>query len=302
LELGLVFLGTSAAVPTRGRGLPGLAYVYRGRVVLLDAGEGTQERLQRCGLSPLRVEAVLVTHMHGDHVFGLPGLLQSMAMLGRREVLVVAGPRGLRGFLEAAARATYWLPPYPLWVVEMSPGGRLVLPSGVIVEAFPVEHRVPALGFRLVEPRRKPRVDLEAARRLGLGGPLLGRLQRGETVVLPDGRRVEPGEVLVERPRAAVVYTGDTAPTRSVVEAARGAAVLVHEATFTSDMEEEAHGQGHSTARDAALAAREAGVGLLVLTHFSARYEDAGPLVDEARRFFPRVVAAVDCGRLPIRL
>lgn len=302
MELGLVFLGTSAAVPAAGRGLPGLGVVYRGSVVLLDAGEGTQARLRECGLSPLRVAAVLVTHLHGDHVFGLPGLLQSMAMLGRRSLLVVAGPRGLRRFLEEAAVATYWLPPYPLWVVELGPGGSLVLPNGFLARAFPVAHRVPALGYRLVEPARKPRVDLGRARRLGVSGPLLGRLQRGEPVELPGGRLVRPEEVLVERPRAVIVYTGDTAPTESVVEAARGASVLVHDATFTSDMAAEAHAQGHSTARDAAEAARRAGVGVLVLTHFSARYEDARPLVDEARRLFPRTYAAVDCGRLPLRL
>ncbi len=302
MELGLVFLGTSAAVPTARRGLPSIAYMYRGGIVLMDAGEGTQERLQRCGLSPLRIEAVLVTHMHGDHVFGLPGLLQSMAMLGRRNLLIIAGPRGLRRFLEEAARATYWLPPYPVWLVEIEPGASLVLPSGVTVESFPVAHRIPALGYRLVEPRRKPKVDLEAARELGVAGPLLGRLQRGETVVLPDGRRVEPQEVLIERPRAVVVYTGDTAPSDSVVDAARGATVLIHDATFTHDMAEEAHEQGHSTALDAAFAAKKAGVGVLVLTHFSARYDDPAVLVDEAKRLFPRVYAAVDCSRLPIRL
>ena len=302
MELGVVFLGTSAAVPAGGRGLPGVAYVYRGSVVVLDAGEGTQERLQRCGLSPLRVEAVLVTHMHGDHVFGLPGLMQSMAMLGRRRLLVVAGPPGLRRFLEEAALATYWLPPYPVWLAELAPWERLVLPSGVVVEAFPVRHRVPALGYRLVEPPRRPRVDVEKARRLGLSGPVLGRLQRGERVVLPDGRVVEPGDVVVERPRAVVVYTGDTAPSETVVEAARGASLLIHDATFLSNMAKEAHGQGHSTALDAAVAARRAGVQVLALTHFSARYDDPSVLLREARRVFPRTVAAVDCGRFVVRL
>ncbi len=302
MELGLLFLGTSAAVPTPGRGLPGLAVIHRGRAILLDAGEGTQAALTRYGVSPLRVEAVLVTHLHGDHLFGVPGLLQSMAMAGRRGLLVAAGPPGLRRFLEEAAIATRWLPPYPVEVHELVPGESLVLPSGWRVEAYPACHTVPGLVYRLVEPPRKPRVDLEAARRLGVSGPLLGRLQRGEPVVAAGGRLVRPEEVVRPRPRAVIVYTGDTAPCSSVVEAARGATVLVHDATFTSDMEEEAHRQGHSTAADAARAAREAGAGLLVLTHFSARYRDPGPLLREARRIFPRVVAAGDGLRLVVRL
>ncbi len=302
MELGLVFLGTSAAVPTRERGLPSVALVYRGSIVLMDAGEGTQRALGLYGLSGLRVEAVLVTHMHGDHVFGVPGLLQSMAMLGRRRLLVVAGPRGLRGFLEAASMYTRWLPPYPVYIVELEAWERLMLPSGLAVTAFPVCHGVGALGFRVEELRRRPRVDLEKARRLGVPpGPLLGRLQRGEPVVV-GGRLVRPEEVVVERPRAVVVYTGDTAPCPSVVEAARGATVLVHDATFAEDMAEEAHEQGHSTAADAARAAREAGVRLLVLTHFSARYEDTGRLLREARRIFPRTVAAEDGLRIVVRL
>jgi len=302
LELGLVFLGTSAAVPTRSRGLPGIALVYRGSIVVMDCGEGTQAALTRAGLSPLRVEAVLVTHLHGDHVFGLPGLAQSMAMLGRRRPLLVAGPPGVYGFLREAFRYTRWLPPFPLYVAELEPGDTLALPSGLRVEAFPVDHTVPALGYRVEEPRRKPRVDLEQARRLGLEpGPLLGRLQRGEPVRV-GGRLVRPEDVLVERPRAVIVYTGDTRPAETVVEAARGATVLVHDSTFASDMAEEAHAQGHSTALDAARAAREAGARLLVLFHISARYESPGPLLREARRVHPATVAAEDLAKLPLRV
>jgi ribonuclease Z len=302
LELGVVFLGSSAAVPTRSRGLPGIAVVYRGSVVLLDCGEGTQARLMEAGISPLRLAAVLITHLHGDHVFGLPGLLQSMSMLGRRHVLLVAGPPGLYGFLREAARYTGWLPPYPLYVIELEPWEKLVLPNGFEAIAFPVDHgaRV-AYGYRLVEPPRKPKINLEKAARLGLRpGPLFSKLQRGEPVVV-DGRLIRPEDVVEEQPRVTIVYTGDTRPTRTVVEAAKGATVLIHDSTFTSDMAEEAHEQGHSTALDAARAAAEAGAEMLVLYHISARYDDPEPLLAEARRIHPRVVVAEDLAKLVLR-
>ncbi|HID41053.1 MAG TPA: ribonuclease Z [Pyrodictium sp.] len=302
LELGIVFLGTSAAIPTRRRGLPGVALVYRGSIVVMDCGEGSQAALTRAGLSPLKVEAVLVTHLHGDHVFGLPGLIQSMAMLGRRRPLLVAGPPGVYGFLREAYRYTRWLPPFPIYVAELEPGEELALPSGLHVKAFPVDHTVPALGYRVEEPRRKPRIDLERARRLGLEpGPLLGRLQRGEPVEV-GGQVIRPEDVLREQPRAVIVYTGDTRPSETVVEAAQGATVLIHDSPFASDMEEEAHEQGHSTALDAARIARRAGVGLLVLFHISARYETPDLLLREARRLYSHVVVAEDLAKLPIRV
>ncbi|ABM80517.1 ribonuclease Z [Hyperthermus butylicus] len=301
MELGIVFLGTSAAVPTRYRGLPSIAVVHRGSIVLLDAGEGTQAALTRAGLSPLRVEAIFITHLHGDHFFGLPGLLQSMGMLGRKTPLLVAGPRGLYGFLREAFRASRWLPGFPLYVAELEPGEKLVLPSGLEVESFPVSHTIPAMGYRLVEPRRKPRINIEKARRLGIEpGPLLAKLQRGEPVTVA-GRIVRPEEVVEEQPRAVIVYTGDTRPCPTVVEAARNATVLIHDATFTSSMAREAYEQGHSTARDAARAASTADARLLVLFHISARYETPDPLLAEARIHHDNVVAAEDYLKIPIR-
>ena len=301
----MVFIGTGAAVPTRERGLPCIAVCRRGRCILLDAGEGSQRSLTVYGVSPLRIDAVFITHLHGDHVFGLPGLLQSMGMAGRSRPLLVAGPPGLRGFLEAAAKATWWTPPFPLVVEELGPGARVEVPqAGLVVEAFEADHTVPALGYRVEEAPGEPRIDIEAARRLGVARPeLLRRLRSGESVYSEKlGRMVEPGEVL-RRPRSlAVVYTGDTRPSRRVVDAARGADVLIHDSTFASDMEGEAWEQGHSTARDAALAAEEAGARLLVLFHISARYRSPERLLDEARRIHPETVAAVDGARLPLRL
>ncbi|RUM47417.1 MAG: ribonuclease Z [Hyperthermus sp.] len=302
LQAGLVFLGSGAAVPRNNRGLPGLAFINESRIVLLDAGEGVQKALDMAGLSASKIIAILVTHLHGDHVLGLPGLLQSMAMLGRSKPLVLIGPRGLGSLVEEVAKLTLWLPPYPIEVVEARAWERIRLPGGIEVLPYPVNHRgVEAFGYRLWEAPRKPKIDLDAARRLGLEpGPILGMLQRGLEVRV-NGRVIRPSDVVRSQHRISVSYTGDTAPSHSVVEASRNVDVLVHDATFASDMAEEAHNEGHSTALDAARAAREAAAKILVLTHFSARYTSPEPLVWEAKRIFPNTYPAIDGAKLVLR-
>ncbi|KSW11570.1 hypothetical protein CF15_01665 [Pyrodictium occultum] len=301
MELGLVFLGTGAALAARHRGLPSIALVYRGSIVLLDCGEGTQHTLARAGLSPLKVEAVLITHLHGDHVLGLPGLLQTMAMQGRRRPLLVAGPPGLKELIEAASKLTHWLPSYPIYIAEPAPWQTLHLPSGLEAKTFPADHTVPALGYRIQEPRRKPRINLEKARKLGLQpGPQLARLQRDEPVRIGT-KIIYPEDVVEEKPRASITYTGDTRPSQATIKAAKHTTILIHDSTFTSEYAREAHEKGHSTAKDAATIAKQAGAQLLILTHISARYRTTRPLLDEARRIFPRTIAAEDLAKLPIR-
>ena len=305
MEVGVVFLGTSAAMPTRYRGLPGLVLKYRGSLLLFDCGEGTQHRLVEAGLSPLKIKAVFITHLHGDHVFGLPGLIQSMAMNNRRESLYVYGPRGIAHLLEAVFEAARFAPPFNIYVVEVRGGERFRVLDRVWVSVFPVRHTVEAYGYAVYEEPRPGKVDVEKARRLGIEpGPLLGLLQRGIPVSV-GGRLVRPEEVVGKpRPGFRLVYTGDTAPIdglRKVVGLDK-VDVLVHDATFTSEYELEAHEEGHSTALDAAKAAIELGARVLVLTHFSARYRSPEPLVFEASRLHPNVVAAEDLLKLPIRL
>lgn len=305
MEVGVVFLGTSAAMPTRYRGLPGLVLKYRGSLLLFDCGEGTQHRLVEAGLSPLKIKAVFITHLHGDHVFGLPGLIQSMAMNNRRESLYVYGPKGIAHLLEAVFEAARFAPPFNVYVVEVRGGERFRVLDRVWVSVFPVRHTVEAYGYAVYEEPRPGKVDVEKARRLGIEpGPLLGLLQRGIPVSV-GGRLVRPEEVVGKpRPGFRLVYTGDTAPIdglRKVVGLDK-VDVLVHDATFTSEYELEAHEEGHSTALDAAKAAIELGARVLVLTHFSARYRSPEPLVFEASRLHPNVVAAEDLLKLPIRL
>ena len=234
-------------------------------------------------------------------MLGLPGMLKTFGLRGREVPITVYGPRGTRALLEALGVVVGRVA-YPLEVVELGPDEAVVL-QDYRLETFAVAHRTTAVGYALREDERPGRFDVAAADALGVGsGPLRGALQRGEAVTLPDGRVVRPTDVLgAPRRGRTVVITGDTAPAASVVEAAAGADVLVHEATFLADERARAKETGHSTAAEAALVAREADVGLLALTHLSARYPPSD-VAAEARQLFSRTVVPRDFDLLLVPL
>ena len=293
VDLDLLFLGTAASAPTASRGTSAALLRRGGDRLLVDCGEGTQRQLLRSDTGLVDLEDVFLTHLHADHVLGLPGMLKTFALRGRELPVRVHGPRGTRALLGALAVVIGRLP-YTLEVIELSPG-EAVPRDGYRVEPFRVAHGAGALGYALREDERPGRFDVEAADALGVpDGPARGALQRGEPVTLPDGRAVLPEQVVGHARRGrTLVLTGDTAPTASVVEAAAGADVLVHEATFLAEERARARETEHSTAGEAALAAREAGVGLLALTHISARYP-ASDVAEEASQLFPRTVVPRD--------
>jgi ribonuclease Z len=239
------------------------------------------------------LEDVFVTHFHADHYLGLPGMLKTFALRGREAPLTLYGPQGLRELL-STLRRVFGRVTYPIDAVELEPGESLSR-AGYSLEAFAVHHGVPALGFSLTEVERPGRFDVEAANRLGVpDGPARGTLQNGEAVTLADGRIVSPDDVLgPERPGRKVVLAGDTAPATTVVDAAQGADLLVHEATFLADERERARETFHSTAGEAALAAQAAGVTMLALTHVSTRYF-GHQVVEEACEVFPETVVPRD--------
>jgi ribonuclease Z len=293
VDLDLVFLGTSGSVPTAQRAPSALLLRRGGERLLIDCGEGTQRQLLRSSVGLIELREVFVSHFHADHYLGLPGMLKTFALRGRELPLTVYGPPGLRE-LFGALRRIFGKLTYSLELEELQPGD--VLDRGEYdLVTFPVAHRVQSLGFALVERPRPGRFDVEAADALGVpSGPERGLLQAGESVTLDDGRVVTPDEVLGE-PRAGrkVVLSGDTAPSPTVLEAARGAEVLVHEATFLDEERERAQETAHSTALEAAELARDADVGLLALTHLSNRY--FGPeSAREARTIFPDTVVPKD--------
>jgi ribonuclease Z len=301
VDLDLVFLGTSASAPTAARGTAATLIRRGGDRLLVDCGEGTQRQLLRSDVGLVDLERVFLTHLHADHVLGLPGMLKTFGLRGREVPITVYGPRGTRALLGALGVVVGRVA-YPLEVVELGPGESVGMPD-YRIETFAVAHGTTAVGYALREDERPGRFDVAAANTLGVpSGPLRGALQRGESVSLPDGRAIRPDEVLGGARRGrTVVITGDTAPAASVVEAAAGADVLVHEATFLADERARARETGHSTAGEAALAAREADVGLLALTHLSARYPPSD-VADEARQLFPRTVVPRDFDLLVVPL
>jgi len=294
VDLDVVFLGTAASMPTAQRG-PAALLVRRGSERLLfDCGEGTQRQLQRSAIGLPDLQEIFLTHFHADHFLGLPGMLKTFALRGRDETpLTVYGPRGLRELFKRLQPFLGRLP-YPLTAVELEAGETLER-GDYAIEGFGVEHGVQALGYAIAEPERPGRFDVAAADALGVpDGPDRGRLQAGEDVTVASGRTVTPADVLGEpRPGRKLVLTGDTAPSPLVIQAAHGADLLVHEASFLADEAERARETMHSTAAQAAEVARLAQVRLLALTHVSPRY--FGPeLADEARDVFPDTVVPRD--------
>ena len=293
--LTLTFLGTGAACPSVERNVSGLALAREGETLLFDCGEGTQRQMMRYGVG-FSFREIFFTHYHADHMLGLTGLLRTMGLQDRTAPVTLYGPRGAAKILGAAVSLGIERSRFPVEIIEVKADERLRRDDYDLV-AFPTEHRADTIGWALVEHDRLGRFDPAKAAALGIPeGPLWGRIHRGESVALPDGRTVSPAE-LVGPPRAGrrVVYSGDTRPCGATVEAARGADLLVHEATFADEERARAVETGHSTASEAAGVARDAGVRRLVLTHISPRYSrDAPELAAEARAVFPEVTVARD--------
>lgn len=263
--------------------------------MLFDCGEGTQYQLLRTDLRLSRMRYVFVTHMHGDHVLGLPGLLGTLNLSRHDRPVTIFGPPGIDRYLRDVFRSIFFRPTFPLDVVEVEVG-TILNADTFSVEARRLNHRVTAFGYAVHELPRPGHFRLDDAVRLGVPpGPLYGKLQRGETVTLVDGQTVHAADVVdPDRPGRRVAYCTDTGPTDAAIELARSADLLIHEATYTSDMREEAEARGHSTAAGAAEVARDAGVRQLLITHFSPRYEDPSPLLVEARAVFANTIAARD--------
>ena len=299
--LAVTFLGTSAARPTVERNVSALALVREGETLLFECGEGTQRQMLRYGVS-FALSEIFFTHFHADHFLGVIGLIRTLGLQARAEPITLYGPRGAKKLLGQAIQLGVERVPFEVEIREVKAGdtvesrGRGKGEEYAIL-VFATEHGGGSVGYALKEHERRGRFDAEKAKAAGIPeGPLWGKLAKGETVGLPDGRSVGPeGLVGPPRPGRSVVFTGDTRPCASVVDAAQGADLLIHEATFGEEEKDRAKETGHSTAREAAQVALAAHAKRLVLSHVSARYSiSADELVQEARTVFPQTAVAKD--------
>lgn len=292
----IITLGTGAGRPTLRRASSAAGLEFLGNTFLFDCGEGTQLQLMKSSFKWGKVAAIFISHLHGDHVNGLPGLLGTLSLSDRQEKLRVFGPKGLKSFLKVFQKHQHMNLRYPLEVVEIRTPGILWETDTYRIETHPLEHTVKCWGYVFREKDLPGHFDEEKAEQIGIpSGPLRGRLVKGEAITMEDGRTFHPQDFLgPTRPGRAVAYCLDTRPCPTARRLAQGVDLLLYEATFVQDHQQDAHEWGHSTAADGARLAREAEVRNLVLTHISQRYQNDDVLWEEAQAIFPNAAIAND--------
>ncbi len=301
--LQVIFLGTAGSLPTPERSLPAILINREGELLLFDCGEGTQRQMMIAKTGMMRLSHIFLTHLHADHILGIPGLLETMAFQGRESPLVIAGPPRTARVVSLFNSLACCARDFEVRALEMRPGD-IVKMNGYSIISVATHHSVPSLGYVLLEDMRPGRFNRERAIELGVPvGPLFGRLQRGECVEI-KGRVIKPEDVLGKpRPGRKIVYSGDTRPTQEIEEASRDADLLIHDGALADDMLDWAVETKHTTAGEAAALALRAGVRRLILTHISSRYsEDTTPLLNDARKIFPETSIASDLMRIDVPL
>lgn len=300
----IITLGTGAGRPTLRRAASATGLEYLGHTFLFDCGEGTQLQLMKTPFHWGKLQAIFISHLHGDHVNGLPGLLGTLSLSDRRDSLTVFGPVGLKQLMQVHRDCQSMGLRYPLRIVEIETAGILWQGEGYEIRTQALDHVVPCWGYRFQEEKLPGKFDAAKAQRAGIpSGPLRGQLVAGEDIVLADGRKFMSKDFVgPPRPGRSFVHCLDTQPCASAVELSRDATLLLYEATFCQEGGERAHEWGHSTARDGAQVAQEAGVGELILTHISQRYGDNKKILAEAQEVFPRVQVAEDLEVFEVQL
>lgn len=288
-------------MPTENRNLPSIAVKYQGWILMFDAGEDVQRQIERAGLGTNKKMAIFVSHMHADHILGLPGLLLRFSLLGRMKPLKIFGPKELIEYVKMNQATINLGTTFETFVHAIEPGV-IFQEEDLTVRAFEVDHRGFALGYELTLQKPTGKFIPERAEKLGIQkGPLWSKLAAGESVKLDDGTIVHPEEVTGSRPNPVkIVYSGDTRPCQALREASQNANVLISEAMYTVEHEDLAEERGHSTAKAMAQIASESNVGLLVLTHYSPRYFDGSDIIREGKSTFVDTVLARDLMRITL--
>jgi ribonuclease Z len=272
-----------------------------GELILFDCGEGTQQQMMRAKTGMMSLSSIFISHFHADHFLGIPGLIQTMSFLGRKEPLLIYGPEGTREFTELFKALGYFNLKYEVQGIRLKPGD-IVEREEYVIRALKTEHSISSLGYALIENPRPGRFNRERAIELGIPpGPLFAKLQKGNPVKVNE-KLVKPEDVMgALRPGRTVVYSGDTRPCGPILEASRGADVLIHDGSFADEMADWAKESKHSTAGEVATLAKKAGVRKLVLTHISSRYtDDAEPLLTDSKKVFENVIIAEDLMEIEI--
>ncbi|PLT28244.1 ribonuclease Z [Peribacillus deserti] len=303
-----VFLGTGAGVPAKGRNVTSIALQLleeRGAVWLFDCGEATQHQILSTPVKPRKIEKIFITHLHGDHIFGLPGFLGSRSFQGGTTELIVYGPKGISEFIHTSLRMSETHLKYPLKVMEIEEG-LIFEDHQFTVEAKLLEHALPTYGFRIIEKDRPGMLKAEKLKEMGISpGPVYRKLKQGETVQLEDGRILNGADYLDEPQKGRIItILGDTRYCENAAILAQDADYLIHEATFSADEEKMARDYWHSTTRQAALTAKKAGAANLILTHISSRYtgDAVKQLLIEAKEIFFNTIVAEDLMKVKIPL
>lgn len=302
-QLSIIFLGTGGSWPTIKRNVSSIA-VKRGKeIILFDCGEGTQRQFQKSKLSYMQISKIFITHFHGDHFLGLPGLIQTMQLNNRERSLHIYGPKGMINLTNNLLSLGYFSPTYKIVAHEIDEKEKLIF-DGYKINSFKVDHGVPSLGYCLIEDKRPGKFDKKKALEIGVPeGPLFSRIQKGETITLVDGKKISPSMIL-GKPRKGrkIVISGDTRATEKIIDFAKDADVLIHEATFSSEFKDTAFEYGHSTSEDAANIAKKAKVERLFLTHISPRYLNGSELEKEAKKIFKNTIVPQDFQEFEIKV
>jgi len=302
-QLTIIFLGTGGSWPSTKRNVTSIA-VKRGReIILFDCGEGTKRQFQKSKLSYMQIKKVFITHFHGDHFLGLPGLIQTMQLNDRRDPLNIYGPPGIKTLLDQILHLGYFKPTYEINAFEIRSHDTVFF-DGYHIEALETLHGVPTLAYALRESKRPGKFNKKKALDLGVPeGPLFSKIQKGNTITLDDRKKITPDMVLgPARPGRTIVFSGDTRPFVTMISFAKKADVLIHEATFTSEHEEIAYQYGHTTAQQAAQIAKEAEVKKLILTHISPRYLNHIEILKDAKEEFSNTIVPKDFDEVNIAL
>ncbi|HWR28039.1 MAG TPA: ribonuclease Z [Candidatus Thermoplasmatota archaeon] len=302
-QLRIIFLGTGGSWPTVKRNVSSIAVKRGSEIILFDCGEGTQRQFQQSNLSYMQISKIFITHFHGDHFLGIPGLIQTMQLNDRDKPLHIYGPKGMVELTNQLLTLGYFRPSYRVIAHEVTDGEEIKF-DGYSISALKVSHNVPALAYSVKEYQRAGKFNKSKALKMGIPeGPLFSKLQKGQTIILPNGEKVTPDLILgPSRKGRKIVISGDTKPSNQIIGFSEDADVLIHEATFDSRLQEIAKEYGHTTAVQAAEIAKKAGVEKLFLVHISPRYLDYHVLEDEARSVFPHSYAPKDFQEVEVKL